>query len=77
METVNIPSITRRLRQLPAEKLVEVYDFVNFLIERGKKPTCVLNEEGESYLPDTMIASEMVLQQDWDTPEEDKAWANL
>ncbi|MCG2787458.1 MAG: DUF2281 domain-containing protein [Anaerolineae bacterium] len=77
METVNIPSITRRLRQLPAEKLVEVYDFVNFLIERGKKPSYVLSEEGESYLLDTMIASEMVLQQDWDTPEEDKAWANL
>jgi hypothetical protein len=77
METINIPTITQRLRQLPEEKLVEVYDFVNFLLERGEKSSINLSEEGESYLLDTMIASEMVLQQDWDTPEEDKAWANL
>jgi hypothetical protein len=25
----------------------------------------------------TMIASEAVLARDWDTPEEDEAWANL
>ncbi|GAH57382.1 unnamed protein product [marine sediment metagenome] len=25
----------------------------------------------------TMLASENVLRKDWDTPEEDKAWANL
>jgi hypothetical protein len=26
---------------------------------------------------DTMLASERVLAKDWDTPQEDKAWANL
>ena len=26
---------------------------------------------------ETMLSSENVLRKDWDTPEEDKAWANL
>jgi hypothetical protein len=33
-----------------------------------------------SVLPDavqTMLASEAVLRQEWDTPEEDEAWADL
>lgn len=77
METVNIPTITQRLRQLPKEKLVEVYDFVTFLIERENKPSFALGEEGESYLLETMIASETVLKKDWDTQEEEEAWANL
>ncbi len=28
-------------------------------------------------LPETMLLSEVALSRDWDTPEEDKAWANL
>jgi hypothetical protein len=28
-------------------------------------------------IPETMLLSESVLNRDWDTPEEDEAWANL
>jgi hypothetical protein len=28
-------------------------------------------------LPETMLASEAALSKDWDTPEEDEAWASL
>jgi hypothetical protein len=28
-------------------------------------------------IPATMLLSEAVLAKDWDTPEEDKAWADL
>jgi hypothetical protein len=34
MQTVTIAQITERLRKLPAEKLVVVYDFVSYLSER-------------------------------------------
>jgi len=28
-------------------------------------------------IPETMLLSEITLSKDWDTPEEDKAWASL
>lgn len=34
-----------------------------------------VEQPSPSYL--TMLASEEVLSEDWDTPEEDKAWADL
>jgi hypothetical protein len=37
--------------------------------------TPVSGEEDSAYL--TMLASESVLRQDWDSPEEDEAWAHL
>jgi hypothetical protein len=66
MGTVSIPQIDERLRQLPADKLAVVYDFVTYLLERSA--------EGARA---TMLASEEVLRQDWDLPEEDEAWADL
>jgi hypothetical protein len=30
-----------------------------------------------SQIPETMLLSEIALPKDWDTPEEDEAWANL
>jgi hypothetical protein len=69
MPGVTIADITERLRQLPAEKLTVVYDFVSYLLER---------EAGEmSQTRALMLASEAVLRRDWDRPEEDAAWANL
>ena len=69
MPGVTIADITERLRQLPAEKLAVVYDFVSYLLER---------EAGEmSQTRALMLASEAVLRRDWDRPEEDAAWANL
>ena len=76
METVTISQIEQTLRRLPSDKLVEVYDFIMFLSERlGSQVT--LHEPRELYRIDTMLASEDVLKKDWDTPEEDAAWAHL
>jgi len=68
MQTIAISKITERLEELPADKLLVVYDFVSYLAEREK-------EQSEAY--GTMLASEAVLRRDWDRPEEDAAWANL
>ena len=76
METVTISQIAASLRKLPMEKLSEVYDFVMFLSERANLPPSI-HEEGELYAIDTMLASEDVLRRDWDSPEEDAAWAHL
>ncbi|MBM4030384.1 MAG: DUF2281 domain-containing protein [Planctomycetes bacterium] len=67
METVTIPQVEEQLRRLSPDKLVVVYDFVSYLIERAAT--------SEAF--QTMLASEEVLARDWDTPEEDEAWADL
>ncbi len=74
MHTVTIAEITGRLRKLPAEKLVVVYDFVSYLSERelGK-----ILRDGATRAAEFMFASEAVLRRDWDRPEEDAAWASL
>jgi len=74
MQTVTIAQITERLRKLPADKLVVVYDFVSYLIERqwGQALRETISEPYQ-----TMLASESILRLDWDRPEEDAAWANL
>ena len=76
METITISEINESLRNLPSDKLLEVYDFIVFLSTREKSKTD-LREAGKSYSIDTMLASEAVLRRDWDSPEEDAAWANL
>jgi hypothetical protein len=59
--------IEERLRRLPPEKLAVVLDFVSYLAER--RPT------SEAF--QTMVASEEILRRDWDSLEEDAAWADL
>ena len=76
METVTISQINESLRNLSADKLAEVYDFIAFLSTR-ENFRAMLREDGKSYALDTMLASEDVLRRDWDSPEEDAAWANL
>ena len=76
MEMVTIPKITASLQKLPKDKLAEVYDFVVFLLERTNRLPLVREGE-ETYAVDTMLASEDILRRDWDTPEEDAAWAHL
>lgn len=73
MLTAAIPQITERLLELPAEKLVVVYDFVSYLVDREREDT----REQFSEAFQTMLASEAVLRRDWDRPEEDEAWADL
>ena len=74
MQTVTIAHIMECLRKLPAEKLVVVYDFVSYLVERqlGQALRETISEPYQ-----TMLASESILRLDWDRPEEDAAWANL
>jgi hypothetical protein len=67
METATIEQIDERLRQLPPQKLAIVLEFVSFLVDRG-----ALSEGME-----TALLSEPSLRKDWDTPEEDEAWAHL
>ncbi len=73
MLTAAIPQITERLQELPAEKLVVVYDFVSYLADREREEM----PAGRSEAFQTMLASEAVLRRDWDRPEEDEAWADL
>ncbi len=74
MQAVAIPQITERLQKLPANKLIVVYDFVSYLLERQTAQT---PPERFSEAFQTMLASEAVLRRDWDRPEEDEAWASL
>ena len=68
MAVVTIEQVQERLRRLPPEKLMLVFDLLGYLIERA--PTD----------PDARaaaLASQEVLGRDWNTPEEDEAWAHL
>ena len=61
-----IDSLKRELDTLPKEYFDEVINFISWLKYR------------KIYgLPETVILSENTLRKDWDTPEEDEAWANL
>jgi hypothetical protein len=74
MPSVTISEIDERLRHLPPDKLIVVYDFVSYLLERDL--TDLLIDTDTDALA-TMLASEAVLCRDWDRPEEDAAWAHL
>ncbi len=58
--------IDKELDVLPEPLQREVYDFVRFLKQKS---------DGETF--NGLLASEAVLARDWNTPEEDAAWANL
>ena len=58
--------IEKELDILPEPLQREVYDFVCFL--KTKSDTDVFHG---------LLASQNVLARDWDTPEEDAAWAHL
>ena len=74
MPAVTIAEIDERLRRLPPDKLVVVYDFVSYLLERDLADLLM---DGDTNARATMLASEAVLRRDWDRPEEDAAWAHL
>jgi hypothetical protein len=57
--------IRKEVQNLPEELQREVYDFARFLREKS--------EDGFNGL----LLSQSALGKDWDTPEEDAAWANL
>jgi hypothetical protein len=66
MNTVSIEAIEERLKELPPEKLLMVYDFVSYVADRC--PGTAL---------ETMLVSEVVLARDWNRKEEDEAWTDL
>lgn len=70
MEVITIDEIDGKLKLLSDEKLVAVYHFVSYLVDHELAGSDVSARE-------LMIASETLIASDWDTPEEDKAWADL
>lgn len=58
--------LIKELESLPEPLQREVYDFVRFLREKS----------GDGSL-NGLLLSESALSKDWNTPEEDAAWANL
>jgi hypothetical protein len=59
-------ALLREIDALPPEFLGEVADFVECLKRKNLKK-----------IPETMLMSETALLKDWDSPEEDEAWADL
>lgn len=58
--------IEKEIASLPEPQQIEVYDFARFLRNRTQDDHF-----------NGLVASEAVLARDWNTPEEDEAWANL
>jgi len=58
--------LLHEIETLPANYIGEVVDFVAWIKHRKI-----------SQIPETMLLSEAALSKDWDTPEEDEAWADL
>ena len=61
-----INQLISEIETLPAEYFQEIMNFVEYLKIKHSKS-----------ISETMILSETSLSKDWDTPEEDEAWANL
>ena len=59
-------AIADRIQRLAPDRLREVIDFLEFIESKS---------DSEAF--ETMLASERSLANDWDTPEEDAAWAKL
>lgn len=74
MTAISIQQLDEQIRRLPPDKLVVVYDFVSYLLERE---LAQILTESASAARETMLLSEAVLQREWDQPEEDSAWAHL
>jgi hypothetical protein len=62
----NKDMLLREIDTLPASCLGEIVDFVGYIKQKRLKA-----------IPETMRLSESALAKDWDTPEEDAAWARL
>jgi hypothetical protein len=59
-------ALLKEIETLPANCIGEVIDFVTWI-----------KHHKLSQIPETMLLSESALSKDWNTPEEDEAWANL
>jgi hypothetical protein len=70
MQTITVEEIDSKLQTLSADKLTAVYHFVSYLADQDFDISDVSARE-------LMFASESLIAKDWDTPEEDEAWADL
>ena len=72
--------LLQEIETLPAHCIGEVVDFVAWIKHRKLSQIPVSPAEarmGRGSPPETMLLSETALSKDWDTPEEDEAWASL
>jgi len=72
--------LLQEIETLPANCIGEVVDFVEWIKHRKLSQIPVSPAEaqmGRGSPPETMLLSETALSKDWDTPEEDEAWASL
>jgi len=67
----NRSALIQEIEALPESCLGEVIGFVAWIKQRK------LSDKRPANIPETMLLSEAALAKDWDTPEEDAAWANL
>jgi hypothetical protein len=58
--------LLQEIETLPVNCIGEILDFVEWVKHRRL-----------SQIPATMLLSQATLSKDWDTPEEDEAWAGL
>ena len=63
---IAINQLMSEIETLPSECFQEIMDFVGYLRLKQLRN-----------IPETMLLSEKSLSKDWDTSEEDEAWANL
>ncbi len=70
MQTITVKEIDSKLSTLSEDKLSAVYHFVSYLAEQDLDMSDISAKE-------LMFASEEQIARDWDTPEEDEAWADL
>lgn len=63
---IAINQLMNEIESLPSEYFQEIMDFVGYLKLKQLKN-----------IPETMALSEQSLAKDWNTSEEDEAWASL
>jgi hypothetical protein len=74
MQKITMTEITAKMSELPPGQLTEVYNFVSFLVSKKKKQK---RKKLDPELIENMQLAESSFSLDWNTPEEDKAWADL
>lgn len=70
MQTITVEEIDNKLSTFSEDKLAAVYHFVSYLAEQDFDMSDVSAKQ-------LMFAGEEQIAKDWDTTEEDEAWADL
>lgn len=70
MQPITVEEIDSKLQTLSKDKLAAVYHFVSYLADSDLKMSDISAKE-------LMFATESLIAKEWNTPEEDKAWADL